>query len=82
MHFKPPTPWKVWAALAASWVVIALNMSAPWGVLLLLYLIPSARTGSIHFVEEVRRERSPLLYWAVMLTWTACGIYLVAVDFT
>ena len=82
-HLTEPHPiaWKVWLALVGIWIVLWLNMSAPWGVLLLLWIAPTIQSGSIQFVEEVRREQSPLLYWCIEATWIACGVYFIWVDF-
>ena len=75
-----PIQWKAWIGLVALVVIIALDMSWPWGAMLLLWVIPSAITGSIHFVEEIRAKRAPFLFAAVTLTWTAGAIYLIAID--
>ena len=71
----------MWLALALAWMVLALGMSAPWGVLILLWVAPTIHRGSIHFVEEVSRARSPLLFWCIEATWIACGVYFIWVDF-
>ncbi|MEM8608371.1 MAG: hypothetical protein AAGF92_14775 [Myxococcota bacterium] len=55
-------------------------MSAPWGVMILLWVAPTIPRGSIHFVEEVRRQEAPVLFWCIVATWVACGVYFIWID--
>lgn len=55
-------------------------MSAPWGVLILAWVIPSLRAGTLMFVDIVDRREAPLLYWSIQLTWIACAFYFIWLD--
>ncbi|MEM7135796.1 MAG: hypothetical protein AAF500_04410 [Myxococcota bacterium] len=67
-------------ALAFVWVLLGLNMNAPWGVMLLLWVALTVPKGSIRFVRDVDRQRSPLLFWCIEATWIVCGLYFIWLD--
>lgn len=55
-------------------------MSAPWGILILLWVLASLRAGSIVFIDVVDRRETPLLYWSIQATWFACALYFIWLD--
>lgn len=55
-------------------------MSAPWGVLILGWVLSSLGTGSLVFLESIERRDSPILYWTIQATWAACGLYFIWLD--
>ena len=64
--------------LALVYLAVLLSWDWIWGILFLFWVIPDLITGVTHFISAVSRERSPLLYWAIMATWMLMSVYMIA----
>ena len=73
-------PWKPILALALIYVGILFDWNWTWGVLFLLWTLPSFYSGRTFLVDEVEREPNPILFWFIVATWTWLSAYLILVD--
>jgi Mn2+/Fe2+ NRAMP family transporter len=74
---KRPLGWR--ALLGVVILAAAILTASSWalGLLLLVWVVPDLFTGKTHFMEEVRREDRPVLFWLIVLTWIALSAYLL-----
>ena len=50
-----------------------------WGILFLVWIIPSIRSGHTHLAEPISRSENPIWYWLIVVTWVGLSLY-VAVE--
>ncbi|MDX1774166.1 hypothetical protein [Oceanihabitans sediminis] len=69
--------WKTLLALILMGFAIYFNWGWFWAVFIFLGLLNTLKNKTIHFVEEVSREESPILYWIMIFIWTLLAIYSI-----
>ncbi|GAB5557939.1 MAG: hypothetical protein SchgKO_21520 [Schleiferiaceae bacterium] len=71
------TPWR--SALALVLIVLAMwmNWDWIWAILLLLWAIPDITSGTTYLMEPVYKEKSPVLYWAILSVWILTAVYIL-----
>ncbi len=74
------TKWKVLLALVVVWVAFFMDWDWVWGVLFILWTIPALITGRTHLLEEVSRDRHPVLFGLIISTWILLSVYLIVSD--
>lgn len=69
--------WRALLGLVLVYITVFFYWNWLFGVILLLWLLPDLRSGEIHFFERLSRQDSPVIYWAVVVTWLGLSIYLI-----
>lgn len=72
--------WPVILALVLIYLGTWFNLNFIWGILFLIWTIPSIYNREIHLIQNVKRSESPILYWWILLTWIALSIILLVMD--
>jgi len=67
-------------ALILSVVTVMLNWYWPWSILLFWWVYRCLQSGQAFYVEEIYREKNPILFWIIVTIWTACGIAAILYD--
>lgn len=73
--------WRSIIGLVLVYIAVFFNWYWLWGVLFLYWIIPDFFTGVTYFMEPISRQENPILYWAILLTWLALSLYLLATPF-
>ncbi|MEM9478332.1 MAG: VOC family protein [Verrucomicrobiota bacterium] len=61
--------WRTMIGLVVVALAVFLEMDWIWGVLFLYWVIPDLFTGTTYFIEPLHRNKNPILYWTVVVTW-------------
>jgi len=75
---KTNLKWRSVLGLVGVYLAIFFEANWIWGSLFLIWVIPDLKSGTTYFIEPLHRRQSPILYWAVVLTWLWLSIYLLA----
>lgn len=51
-----------------------------WGLLFIFWTIPAYFSGRVFFIDMVERQKEPVFYWAILLTWLLLGVMMVLGD--
>ena len=73
--------WRALLALVLIYIAVLFDLQWVWGLLFLSWLIPDIISGEIHLVEQVRRDRNPIVYWLTIGTWFWMSVYLLLTPF-
>lgn len=76
---SPGPKWRTVLGLLLLIVASVLDLAWIWGVLFLLWVVPDLFRGVTYFIDEVRKDEHPVLYWAVVATWIVLSVYYFAV---
>ncbi|MEM6327772.1 MAG: hypothetical protein AAF791_11700 [Bacteroidota bacterium] len=68
--------WRPIVGLVIVIVATVYSLNWVWGILFLMWVAPDLLTGVTYFLEEVRRDREPILYWAIMGAWVLLSLFL------
>lgn len=52
-----------------------------WGLVFLLWVLPSLLSGRVYIVEPVDRSEHKVLYWIVVGTWVWMSVYMILSSF-
>ncbi|WP_026970900.1 VOC family protein [Aliagarivorans marinus] len=74
---KPSIKWRSMIGLIGIAVAILLDANWVWGLFFLFWVIPDIKYAETHFMERVRRQENPLLYWLIIATWLGLSGYLL-----
>lgn len=74
------TKWKTMLALALIFAAVLLGWYWVWGMLFIMWTIPSIATGHTHLVEDIDRDTNPYLFWLIVGTFIALSLYLIVID--
>lgn len=61
--------WKTIVVLLLMLLAIKYDWNWFWALIILLGLINVLSTNEINFVENIKKEESPLMYWVVVAVW-------------
>ncbi len=61
--------WRSALGLFLIYAIVLLELKWAWSLLFLLWVIPDLKSGRTYFLDALDRRTSPILYWAVMITW-------------
>lgn len=75
-----PIKWKVWLWFIAMLLISLFSWNWAWGILITVWALSALVAGEIHFIESVKRQDSPILYWSLVIVWALSGVYLVIAD--
>lgn len=67
-------------AFAVLLATTALGWTWPWGILFVVWVLPSYLTGEVHLVGVIKRTKDPILFWAITLLWAAFGVFMILED--
>lgn len=59
-----------------------MNWSWPWGVIFIIWLVPSIRFGESFLVSRISRREDPFLFWIITLLWVLLGVLMILQDAT
>lgn len=80
--FSSSIKWRALGALALIWVASALNLQWLWGVLFLWFMLPDLRLGYTYLAEPVGRRENPITYWAIVGSFAALSLLMIATPFS
>ncbi|WP_339756622.1 hypothetical protein [uncultured Winogradskyella sp.] len=69
--------WKTILALILMAIAIYFNWDWFWAAFIMLGLIHVIRSGEIHFVEAIKRQETPKLYWFMVVVWSLLALYSI-----
>ncbi|MDX1774164.1 hypothetical protein [Oceanihabitans sediminis] len=67
--------WRVWIGILSVIVMSIMNWQWTWGILFLIWIIPDIISRVTYFMEPVKRDESPFLYWTIVVTWIALSLF-------
>ncbi|OSY87520.1 hypothetical protein WH52_11240 [Tenacibaculum holothuriorum] len=68
-------------ALIGVILIFILNWQWAWGILFLYWVIPDIFRGVTYFIEPVERERNPLLFWSIVISWIIMSLFSLSTLF-
>lgn len=72
--------WRSLIALLAIYIAVWRDWNWVWGVLFLIWTVPSFYSGRTFLVEDVERGDDPILFWTILVTWLVLSLALIAMD--
>lgn len=57
-----------------------LNLQALWGLFFIGLTIPAYRNRAVFFLDMIERDKEPVFYWAVFITWIGFGVLMILSD--
>ncbi len=81
MTQKRTLKWRTSVGLVLLAVALLMDWTWMWGLLFLFWVVPDFFTGVTYFIEEIRRDEHPLLYWIIVVTWTGLSLYMLTAIF-
>lgn len=75
------SPWKAALALILIWIGVAANWNWLWGLFFLLWAAQALVSRVVFLIEPVERDRHPLLYWPITISWILLGLLFCVLDF-
>lgn len=72
--------WRTLVALAIIYLAVVMNWQWVWGLLFIMWTVPTLYSGRTTLVETVDRDDSPVLFWIIIATWLALSLYLIVAD--
>lgn len=55
-----------------------LNLQALWGLFFIGLTIPAYRNRAVFFLDMIQRDKEPLFYWIVFVTWIVFGVMMLS----
>jgi predicted transcriptional regulator YdeE len=68
--------WKAILGLIFVWTAIFTNLNWIWGVIFLIWVYPEIKYRRAFFIEPVKRDSHPILYWIIIASWILMSIYI------
>lgn len=78
---KQPFQWRPFLALIGMIVIFILDYQWAWGILFLYWVIPDIFNGVTYFIEPVEREKSPFLFWSIVVSWIVMSVFSLSTLF-
>ena len=75
MKTNKPIKWRTLVGLILLATGVAVNWTWIWGLLFLFWVIPDLFTGRTYFIEEIRKDKNPILYWIIVVGWMLLSLY-------
>ncbi len=69
--------WKALLAILLLWVAFFTDQVWVFALLFVLWALQSVVAGETHFVELVRRDRNPVVFWVIVASWIAMSVLWV-----
>ena len=67
--------------LILLYIAVLLNWLWIWGILFLVWVIPDIFSGVTYFMEPVEKEKDPVLFWVIIVSWLWMSIYMILMPF-
>lgn len=67
--------WRTVLVLSLMSLALIFNWTWFWVLILTLGIVHILQSGEIHFVEEITKKETPLLYWIMLTFWTFFAAY-------
>ena len=74
--------WKALASLLLIYSSLLTGWYWPWGVLLAWWVGLDLRDGETWLTESVERNKDPVMYWVIVLTWMLLAGFVVVAAFS
>lgn len=81
--FKEKIATQKWLTLIAMPVLLITtfnNIYSIWGVLFIYWGATSVYSGEVFLVENIERDKSPILFWTISAMWIGFGIMYILTD--
>lgn len=69
MAIRKPRYWRSILGLTLITIGLFFDWYWVWGVLFTLWALIDIRNGQTYLLEDVPREKAPMLYWIIILLW-------------
>ena len=69
-----------YAAMAGLLFALYKNWSWPWGLLFLVWTVPSIRSGDTFLIGHLTRRQDPVLFWFTNVLWVLLGLLMILTD--
>jgi len=73
--------WPTVLALVIIYIAVIFGWNWVWGILFLIWTVPSLYSGEIHLVQSITKKENPILFWLIILTWLGLSALLILGDF-
>ena len=67
--------WRTIVGLILLAAAVVLNWLWVWGLLFLFWVIPDIFIGRTYFIEEIRKDENPILFWVIVVAWVLFSLY-------
>lgn len=67
--------WRTIVGLILLGAAVVLDWAWVWGLLFLSWVMPDLFTGCTYFIEEIRRDETPILFWIIVVAWIVLSLY-------
>ena len=71
---RDPRTWPTLVVLAATWAVTAIGQIWIFGLLFLAWAAYDIAMGESYFLQRIKRNDNPLVFWAIELSWIGFGL--------
>ena len=75
MTTKSNIKWRSILGLILIYIALWFNWSWLWGVLFLFWAVAGILSDMTYFMEPIKKEENPILYWAINISWLLMAIY-------
>ena len=72
--------WKNLLAIGLVIIAVIMDLLFVWGIFFWFWAIENIRTGEAYFVESVKKDEEPILYWLIITILILVGIYYFFFD--
>ncbi|MEM7246382.1 MAG: hypothetical protein AAF533_13615 [Acidobacteriota bacterium] len=69
-----PLKWKAITGLVLLLIATALGWYWIYALLFLAWAVHDGLAGSTHFIEPVRRDENPVLFWVIVASWVTLSL--------
>ena len=64
--------------LVLMYIAVFMDWQWAWGILFLLWVIPDIFSGVTYFVEPIEKDKNPILYWIIIVSWVLMALYALS----
>lgn len=73
--------WRSIIGLILIYIAMWFNWQWIWGVLFLIWVIPDVMSGVTYFMEPIEKDRHPILFWTIILSWILMSVFSIGIFF-
>jgi len=67
-------------ALILIIISILMEWNWVWGAIFIMWAIPSFYSGKTYLVQEIDKNKDPILFWLILMMWVGLSAYLIIAD--
>lgn len=78
---QTPFQWRPFLGLIGVIIIFVMDWQWAWGILFLYWVIPDIFTRVTYFLEPVEADKSPFLFWSIVISWIVMSLFSLSTLF-